>query len=71
MSGRPDERGAGELALLMKRARLVTMTPAQLEAQRRSFAFGNLRIENPLVTRELVDRVADEMLLLTASSKSP
>ena len=49
--------------MLMKHARSITMTPAQLEAQRRSFAFGNILIENPRVTRELVDRVADEMLL--------
>jgi len=43
------------------------MTPEQQEAQRRSFAFGNANIHNPNVTRELVDRVADEM----AGKRSP
>ena len=40
---------------------LPLMTPEQIEAQRRSFAFGNVSMSNPNVTRELVDRVADEM----------
>jgi hypothetical protein len=35
----------------------VNLTGA--EEQRRSFAYGNTAIENPLVTRELVDEVAD------------
>lgn len=37
------------------------MTPAECEQQRRSFAYGNLHLENPRVTRALVDLVADEM----------
>lgn len=32
-----------------------------IEEQRRSFAFGNVNLANPAVTRELVDRVADEL----------
>lgn len=32
---------------------------AALEAQRRSFAYGNAAIGNPRVTRELIDRIAD------------
>lgn len=36
-----------------------TMTPAEREAQRRSFAYGNVAIDNPLVTRALVDEVAE------------
>jgi hypothetical protein len=40
---------------------LKPMTPEDREAQRRSFAFGNISLSNPAVTRELVDRVADEM----------
>ncbi len=50
-----------DLAKLLLVARAHPMTPEQREAQRRSFAFGNASIENPRVTRELVDRVADEM----------
>lgn len=46
---------------LLEWARTVTMTPEEREEQRRSFAYGNAAIENPRVTRELVDRVADEM----------
>jgi hypothetical protein len=38
-----------------------SMTAAEREAQRRSFVFGNAAIDNPDVTRELVDRAADEM----------
>jgi hypothetical protein len=30
--------------------------PTSIDVQRRSFAFGNCAIENPRVTRELVDR---------------
>lgn len=50
-----------DLDALIEAARHVTMTPAEREEQRRSFAFGNCAIENPLVTRELVDRVADRL----------
>ena len=46
---------------LIERARRVQMTPEQLEAQRRSFAFGNVALENPNVTREMVDRAADRI----------
>lgn len=54
---------AKELSIseMIELARSVRMTPAQEEAQRRSFVFGNVAIENPSITREFVDRVADEM----------
>jgi hypothetical protein len=32
------------------------MSPEQLRAQRRSFAYGNTAIENPHMTREIIDR---------------
>jgi hypothetical protein len=32
------------------------MSPEQLRAQRRSFAYGNTAIENPDVTRDIVAR---------------
>jgi len=35
--------------------------PTPNEAQRRSFAYGNAAIENPNVTREMVDQEADKM----------
>lgn len=37
------------------------MTPADVEAQRRSFAYGNAKLSNPNITRELVDEVAERM----------
>jgi hypothetical protein len=50
-----------ELEKLIEATRGIVMTPAQLAAQRRSFAFGNCNIENPLITRELIERVDREM----------
>jgi len=47
---------------LIDQARKRPMSPAQLEAQIRSFPYGNLALEMPSVTRELIDRVADEQL---------
>lgn len=45
-------------------ARLATATPPSLSAkerQRRSFAYGNVHIDNPNVTREMVDRAAERL----------
>ena len=36
------------------------MSDEEAEEQRRSFAFGNVSMANPDVTREVVDQVADE-----------
>ena len=49
-----------ELRKLVEHARGRTMTPAEREAQIRSFAYGNLALEHPGVTRALIDRIADE-----------
>jgi len=51
----------GGCAVIAQLDALPPMTPEQQEAQRRSFAFGNVSIHNPNVTRELIDQVADEM----------
>lgn len=37
------------------------VTPAEREEQLRSFAYGNAAISNPNVTREMVDRAAEEL----------
>ena len=37
------------------------MTPDQREQQRRSFAYGNVHLHNGAVTREDVDRAAEEL----------
>jgi hypothetical protein len=36
-------------------------TPEEIEEHRRSFAYGNVALHNPSITRADVDRVADEM----------
>lgn len=46
------------LEVLIARARSVVMTESDREAQRRSFAYGNIKIENDLVTREMVEEEA-------------
>jgi len=46
---------------LIERARAVQMTPAQREEQRLSFAYGNTKIENDLITRELIAEQAEEL----------
>jgi hypothetical protein len=50
-----------ELEELVKRARTVEMTPKQQAEQRRSFAYGNTRIENERITRELIADVDREL----------
>lgn len=49
------------LEKLLEEAGKVEMTPQQKEEQRRSFAFGNANIENPRVTREMIDQEAESM----------
>ena len=51
------------LVELIEMARKTPMTSEQEAEQRRSFAYGNTRIENDAVTREIVDRAADQMLV--------
>jgi hypothetical protein len=45
---------------LIESSRDVQLTEEQIARMVRSFAFGNLRIEDELVTREMIDQVADE-----------
>ena len=47
-----------KLAELIERTRSVTMTKAEKEAQRNSFAYGNAGFENPRITREMVEEQA-------------
>jgi hypothetical protein len=49
------------LKTLIEVARSYTMKPAEREAQRRSFAYGNTHFENPLITREMVDEQAERL----------
>jgi hypothetical protein len=48
-----------DLATLIEAAKKVRMTIEQQEDQRRSFAYGNAKIENDLITRETVNAQAE------------
>ncbi len=48
-----------ELRQLIEEARHRPFPEAEREAQRRSFAYGNTKIENDLITREMIAE-ADE-----------
>ena len=50
-----------ELQALIESARVRPFPAEEREAQRRSFAYGNCKIGNDLVTREMV-AVADERI---------
>lgn len=51
-----------ELSRLIDAARNApAMTAIEKEAQRRSFAYGNTAFENPMITREMVDREAEKL----------
>lgn len=49
------------LETLLEAARRVRPTPEQKEEQRRSFAYGNTAFENSRITREMVDRQAEQL----------
>lgn len=44
---------------LIEAAKRVPFTEDEREAQRRSFAYGNTRIENDRITREMIDEQAE------------
>jgi hypothetical protein len=46
---------------LLDKAKKVKLSPEQKEEQRRSFAYGNTKIENSRITRETVDCEAEEL----------
>ncbi len=54
-----------ELQQLLESTRTHRSTPAELEAQRRSFAYGNTHFENERITRETVDRAAEDLKATT------
>jgi hypothetical protein len=49
------------LSKLIEMAKSVTMSPAQVEDQRRSFVYGNTAFENSGITKEMVAKVADAL----------
>lgn len=52
---------ANDLKQLLDAAKQAELTPLEKEAQRRSFAYGNTKIENDRITRELVDQEAERL----------
>ncbi len=48
-----------ELQVLINAARQVAMSPEDREEQRRSFAYGNSKIENDRITRRTIDEQAE------------
>ena len=55
---------------LLDEAKKTVQTQQEKEEQRRSFAYGNTKIENSLITREMVDQAA-ESLKKEAADSSP
>lgn len=50
-----------KLQSLIERARAVRMSVHDAEKQRRSFAYGNTKIENERITREMIDDQAEAL----------
>jgi hypothetical protein len=50
-----------KLQELLDAAKNVVLTQQEKDEQRRSFAYGNTKIENPRITREMVDQEADAL----------
>ena len=46
---------------LIEIAKSVTITDEHRREQRRSFVYGNTAFENPDITRELVDKIDEQM----------
>jgi hypothetical protein len=50
-----------KLEYLIERARRHTTTEQEREAQIRSFAYGNTRLENEAITKADIDRAAESL----------
>lgn len=50
------------LKKLLEAVKTARPTPEQREEQRRSFVYGNTHLENELITREMVDREAEQVV---------
>lgn len=48
------------LTALIEKARGVKMSPEQRRAQEIDFAWGNIAIDHPWITREMVERAEDD-----------
>lgn len=52
---------ARTLEELLEKARDIILSQSDQEAQRRSFVYGNTSLENPLITKDMVDQIANRM----------
>jgi hypothetical protein len=59
---------SNHLQMLIETARTRSISADELQAQLRSFAYGNTKIENDCVTREMVDQ-QDELLKQEAQTR--
>lgn len=50
-----------DIQYLIEQTKKIPMTAAQVSAQRRSFAYGNTAIENPRITRAMIDEEAQKI----------
>ena len=50
-----------ELEGLIEKCREIIMTPEEKEEQIRSLAYGNLKLHNPNLTKEDIDRAAEKL----------
>lgn len=50
-----------KLEFLLEKAKKIEMSAAEKEEQRRSFAYGNTKIENDLITRAMIDEAAERL----------
>lgn len=50
-----------ELQKLIDATRRYEVSRSEREAQRRSFAYGNTNIENPRITRKMIDEQAENL----------
>jgi hypothetical protein len=50
-----------KLRELLEAAKATKISPEQSEAQRRSFAYGNTKIENSRITRDTIDKEAEKL----------
>ena len=57
-----------ELDELIERAKRLEVTPANREAQRRSFAYGNTHFENERITRDTIQEAAEQLAAGAASN---
>lgn len=58
-----------KLDAMINLSRSVVVTPEQREDQRRSFAYGNAKFENPRISRSSIDKAASELASKDAKKK--